>query len=92
MVPGFNPQETYQVPIAGDGFVDLPSPNITPSVTFRPGIFVAGTAAGPMDIVDSIVIAGAAAAETAAFLESRNGLSQNLIFEKVPTEMEVTRV
>ncbi len=37
----------------------------------RPGIFVTGTASGPMDIVDSIMTAGAAAAETAAYLQER---------------------
>ena len=78
MVPGYNPQPVYDVPVAGDGFIDLPSPNITPTMTQRPGIFVTGTAAGPMDIVDSIVTAGAAAAETAAYLEARNGLSRKL--------------
>ncbi|MEJ2751198.1 MAG: FAD-dependent oxidoreductase [Chloroflexota bacterium] len=52
----------------GEGSLIKPS---SPGVTARPGIFVTGTAAGPMDIVDSIVLAGAAAAETAAYLESR---------------------
>ena len=74
MLPGDNPQPIYQVPIADDGFVSLPSPNSSPSKTDRPGIFVTGTAGGPMDIVDSIVTAGAAAAEAAAFIEMhKNG-------------------
>ena len=51
-----------------DGFVATPSPNLSPCMTDQPGIFVTGTAAGPMDIVDSIVMASAAAAETAAYL------------------------
>jgi heterodisulfide reductase subunit A len=69
--PGFNPQPIYDVPVDGeDGFVQLPAPNLSPCVTNRPGIFVTGTAAGPMDIVDSIVMAGAAAAETAAYLQA----------------------
>jgi heterodisulfide reductase subunit A len=71
MLPAYNPQEMYGVPVADeDGFIKLPSPNLAPGVTARPGIFVTGTAAGPMDIVDSIVLAGAAASETAAYLES----------------------
>jgi heterodisulfide reductase subunit A len=71
MVPAYNPQGMYGVPVADDdGFVSLPAPNLSPSVTARPGIFVTGTAAGPMDIVDSIVLAGSAAAETAAYLIS----------------------
>jgi heterodisulfide reductase subunit A len=74
MVPAYNPQKLYGVPIAGDDrFVSIPAPNLSPSVTGRPGIFVTGAAAGPMDIVDSIVLAGAAAAETAAYLEAKDG-------------------
>jgi heterodisulfide reductase subunit A len=70
MLPAYNPQSLYGVPVADDdGFVEVLSPNISPCVTDRPGIFVAGTAAGPMDIVDSIVMAGAAASETAAYLQ-----------------------
>ena len=30
MVPGYNPQAIYDVPMAGDGFIELPSPNISP--------------------------------------------------------------
>jgi len=74
MVPAYDPQKLYGVPIAGDdGFVSIPAPNLAPSVTGRPGVFVTGAAAGPMDIVDSIVLAGAAAAETAAYLEAKDG-------------------
>jgi heterodisulfide reductase subunit A len=69
MLPSFDPQPIYSVPTAADGFAAIPAPNIRPSVTPKTGIFVTGTAAGPMDIVDSIVMAGAAAAETAAYLE-----------------------
>jgi heterodisulfide reductase subunit A2 len=68
MVPGYNPESLYKIPTASDGFVKIPSQNFSPCVTDRPGIFVTGTAAGPMDIVDSIVMAGAAATETAAYL------------------------
>jgi heterodisulfide reductase subunit A len=75
MLPGYNPQTLYGVPIAGDGFVATPSPNISPNVTDRPGIFVTGTAAGPMDIVDSIVMAGSAAAEAAAYLHTKKAVS-----------------
>ena len=70
MLPAYNPQPLYGVPVAvDDGFVEILSPNISPCVTDRPGIFVTGTAAGPMDIVDSIVLAGAAASEAAAYLQ-----------------------
>ena len=51
------------------------APNLYPCVTDRPGIFVTGTAGGPMDIVDSIVMAGAAAAEAAAYIEAKKNSS-----------------
>jgi heterodisulfide reductase subunit A len=74
MVPGYQPQSVYQVTVAEeDGFVAQPAPHLFPALTERPGIFVAGTAAGPMDIVDSIILAGAAASETAAYLNTQNG-------------------
>ena len=70
LMPGYNPQEVYGVGTAEDGFVYLPSANLSPSLTNREGVFVAGTASGPMDIVDSILTAGAAAAEAAAYLQA----------------------
>jgi len=69
MLPGFDPAGTYGVPVAGDGFVACTSPNISPALTPRSGVFATGTATGPMDIVDSIQSAGAAASEAAAYLE-----------------------
>jgi heterodisulfide reductase subunit A len=81
MLPGYNPQAMYGVPIAGDGFVKIPAPNLAPTVTDRPGVFVTGTAAGPMDIVDSIMTAGAAASEAAAYLQDRRA--------SVPTAKEL---
>ncbi|MCA9935718.1 MAG: CoB--CoM heterodisulfide reductase iron-sulfur subunit A family protein, partial [Anaerolineales bacterium] len=92
MVPGYNPQAIYGVPIdASDGFIEIPSPNIAPTVTNHEGIFATGTAVSPMDIVDSIVMAGAAAAETAAYLQSRNGHSYKLPISG-SMEMEVAHV
>jgi heterodisulfide reductase subunit A len=79
MLPDYDPQSLYGVAVAGDGFVAIPSPNISPCVTGRTGMFVTGTASGPMDIVDSIVMAGAAAAEAAAYLRAQNGGRQAAI-------------
>jgi heterodisulfide reductase subunit A-like polyferredoxin len=42
----------------------------SPAKTSIEGVFVAGTAAGPMDIPDSILSAGCAASEVAAYLSS----------------------
>ena len=58
-----------ELAVGDDGFIHIPDPNIAPCVTDQDGIFAAGVATGPMDIVDSIVTAGAAAAEAAAYLE-----------------------
>jgi heterodisulfide reductase subunit A2 len=48
-------------------------PNIfqNPAQTSIKGVFVAGTATAPMDIPDTIMSAGAAAAETSGYLRSR---------------------
>jgi heterodisulfide reductase subunit A len=71
MVPAYDPHPVYQVDVGSDGFIMAPAPNISPSITNRPGIFVTGTASGPMDIVDSIITAGAAASEAAGYIVSQ---------------------
>ena len=48
-----------------------PNEDIDPGRTSIPGVFVAGTASGAKDITDSILHAGAAAAQVAAHLESQ---------------------
>jgi len=40
----------------------------SPSLTSIPGVFVAGTASGPMDIPDSILSAGSASSEAISYL------------------------
>jgi len=70
--PGYNPQAVFSVPVGTDGFIRIPEPNLFPCRTDQPGIFAAGTAAGPMDIVDSIVMASAAASEAAAHIETQH--------------------
>lgn len=49
-------------------FIRQVDPMTSPSLTSMEGVFVAGTAAAPMDIPDSILSAGAAASEVAAYL------------------------
>ena len=73
MLPGYNPEAIYGVPVADDGFIQIPDYNIFPTETEQEGIFATGTATGPMDIVDSIMTAGAAAAETVAYIQAHNG-------------------
>lgn len=51
-------------------FVHQPDPMLSPSKTSIIGVFVAGTASGPMDIPDSILSGGAASAEAISYLKS----------------------
>ena len=73
MLPGYHPQQMFGVPDDEDGFIQAPNYNISSTQTTQPGIFATGTATGPMDIVDTIMTAGAAAAEVSAYLHSHNG-------------------
>lgn len=74
MIPAYNPHQLYRVALGKDKFVHIPSLNSEPCLTDQPGIFVTGTAMQPMDIVDSIVTAGAAAVSAAAYIrEHKNG-------------------
>jgi heterodisulfide reductase subunit A len=57
-----------------DGFVARPDP-LRPAWTGREGIFVAGTAAGPKDIVDSIMEAGSAAMEVSHYLAGKRAVA-----------------
>ena len=73
MLPGYDTQPIYDVATAEDGFVQIPDSNVAPTVTTQEGIFATGTATGPMDIVDSIITAGAAAAEASAYMHLHSG-------------------
>lgn len=76
LTPGWNPEPVCGVATAPDGFVKTIRPKIAPTLTDHPGVFVAGVAAGPKDIVDSIAEAGAAAMEAAAYLAGRERARQ----------------
>ena len=71
MLPSYDPRPVYQVPVNDDGFISVPDPNFSPTHTNRAGVFVTGTAIAPMDIVDSIVMASAAATEASAYMHGR---------------------
>jgi heterodisulfide reductase subunit A-like polyferredoxin len=58
-------------------YVAEPNEDIDPGRTNIPGVFVAGTASGAKDIADSILHAGAAVAQVAAYLESGAGAAAN---------------
>jgi heterodisulfide reductase subunit A2 len=68
MQPAWRPDGLQPLRADEDGFIHCPAVKLYPAKTDREGIFVAGTAVGPKDIVDTIVEAGAAAMEAAAYL------------------------
>jgi heterodisulfide reductase subunit A len=70
-VPGWNPEGHCAVSRGPDAFIKTVSPKISPTLTDVEGIFVAGAGAGPKDIVDTIVEAGAAAMEASKYLISQ---------------------
>lgn len=70
IVPQWDPTGVLPVSIAEDGFIKSVKPKIAPAVTDMEGVFVAGVAAGPKDIVDTIVEAGSAAMEASNYLKA----------------------
>jgi heterodisulfide reductase subunit A len=68
MLPGEDVRQRFDLEVAEDGFVMTPQPKDAPCRTTVDGIFVAGTASGPKDIVDTIVEAGAAATEASLYI------------------------
>jgi heterodisulfide reductase subunit A len=68
MVPALGSNGALDLAVGADDFVAVPAPNASPCATARPGVFVVGTAMGPMDIVDSIVTASSAAAAASAYI------------------------
>jgi heterodisulfide reductase subunit A len=71
MTAGWNPHGHCAVSTASDGFIKTIRPKMAPSMTDIEGVFVAGAGAGPKDIVDTIVEAGAAAMEASNYLVSK---------------------
>jgi heterodisulfide reductase subunit A len=83
MLPAFESNGTLHLPVGTDGFIETPLPNSDPCVSARTGIFVTGTAMGPMDIVDSIVTASAAATAASAYIrERKNGHAATTLVEE----------
>jgi heterodisulfide reductase subunit A len=73
MVPEWNPAGTCAVATGEDAFIRCTMPKTAPTLTSLEGVFVAGVAAGPKDIVDTIVEAGAAAMEASNYLHDLSG-------------------
>ncbi len=76
MVPAWNPSNYSKLDADSDGFIRIIQPKIAPTLTAQEGFFVAGTAAGPKDIVDTIAEAGAAAMEATKYLLRNKKMTQ----------------
>ncbi len=63
MLPDWNPAGICPVSTGKDAFIRSVMPKSAPTLTELEGVFAAGAAAGPKDIVDTITEAGAAAME-----------------------------
>ncbi|MDH4205787.1 MAG: CoB--CoM heterodisulfide reductase iron-sulfur subunit A family protein [Desulfobacteraceae bacterium] len=68
IIPGWNPEGVCPVSASTDRFIKTIQPKISPTLTDMEGVFTAGVAAGPKDIVDTITEAGAAAMEASKYL------------------------
>ena len=88
IVPELDPSGIIPVKAAEyDGFIKSSEPYLSPCSTEEEGIFVAGVAAGPKDIPDSIVEAGSAAMEASIYL-LQNGKYGFLAKENVGKDEE----
>ena len=72
MIPGWNPDFVCPVSTDSDQFITSVKPKTAPVITDVKGLFVAGAAAGPKDIVDTITESGSAAMEAAKFMVNTN--------------------
>jgi heterodisulfide reductase subunit A2 len=70
MVPDWHPADACAVTCDSDNFIKAAMPKIAPTLTNLEGVYAAGAAMGPKDIVDTITEAGAAAMEASKYLES----------------------
>ena len=70
MVAGWNPEGICSISLGDDNFIKTIKPKTAPTLTDMEGVFTSGVAAGPKDIVDTIVEAGSAAMEASNYLIS----------------------
>ena len=73
MLPACDASELAQVELGSDNFILTPQIHQAGSLTSEKGVFAAGTASGPKDIVDTIIEAGAAAMEASNYLRQATG-------------------
>ncbi|MCF8078228.1 MAG: CoB--CoM heterodisulfide reductase iron-sulfur subunit A family protein [Desulfobacterales bacterium] len=68
MIPAWNPEGICPVSTGTDRFIHSIRPKLSPTATEMEGVFTAGAAVGPKDIVDTISEAGNAAMEAAKYM------------------------
>nr|MDO8097850.1 hydrogenase iron-sulfur subunit [Candidatus Njordarchaeota archaeon] len=78
--------KTLRIPIGADGFLLEAHPKLGPVDTSTQGIFLAGTAAGPLDLAESITSAKAATARASSLMTPGR-----LAKEAVTTEVNPTK-
>ena len=69
IIPAWSPDGKVAVDMSDDGFMSASFPKISPALTKTRGVFIAGVASGPKDIVDTIIEAGAAAMEASNYIK-----------------------
>ena len=91
MIPDWNPAGICPVSTDSDAFIKTIMPKIAPTLTDMEGVFTAGVAAGPKDIVDTIAEAGAAAMEASNYLRSLRTRQQATIAGQGPAAVDGVR-
>ena len=75
VISAWSPKGICNVSQGLDNFIHTVNSKLSPTLTDMEGVFVAGAAAGPKDIVDTITEAGSAAIEVSKYLRSLNRLN-----------------
>lgn len=70
MVAQKSENNPLRLEVGEDGFIASVDSKLSPTLTSEKGVFVAGTAVGPKDIVDSIIEGSAAAMQASAYLQN----------------------
>jgi heterodisulfide reductase subunit A len=76
LVPGWSLEGRCPLSASADGLIKTVKPKLSPSLTEMEGVFVAGAAAGPKDIVDTIAESGGAAMEASNYLAARRSAAR----------------
>ncbi len=70
MIPEWDPTGVCDLAKDRDAFIKCSMPRVKPALTTLEGVFTAGVASGPKDIVDTITESGAAAMEASNYMKN----------------------